>query len=82
MYDRCNYCSTFMGKMFNQVEKEQHNKNVLDIKRRFLQIMNEDQIKIRCLVILTWKNSDQMKRLPKDVLKYLCYLEFPLLCEN
>ena len=54
---------------------------IQDTKREFLAIMNKDQIKMRCLVILVWTKSDQMKRLPKDVLKYLCRLEFPL-CEN
>jgi hypothetical protein len=57
-------------------------KMILDTKQKFLAIMNKEQIKLRYLVILVWKKSDQMKRLPKDVLKYLCILEFPLLCKN
>jgi hypothetical protein len=56
-------------------------KIVQDKKLEILAIMNKDQIKQRCLVILLNNQLDQMKRLPKDVLKYLCRLEFPL-CEN
>jgi hypothetical protein len=82
VYSRCYNCSEYEGRLFNQAEKEQHINTVLDTKHRFLPIMNEDQIKLRCLVIWLHGQSDQMKRLPKDVLKYLCRLEFPILCEN